>query len=247
MDRKKAVQRQSGIALWRQIADRIRQSISSGEHNATMMLPAEMVLAEKFGVNRHTVRSALAALASEGMVRPVQGVGTVIERTRRLKLPIARRTRFSEGLGSQAMMKSALLIAHLIERAPDEIAAALQLKAGAQCVVLETLHKADDQAISIATNWFDAARFAALPDSFTRTGSLTAAMADIGIVDYIRQSTEISASHASDADTALLQISHGAIVLEAISVNATPDGQPIQYARTRFAADRVSLSITGQP
>ncbi len=241
------MQRQSGVALWRQIADRIRQSIGSGEYDGVTMLPAEMSLAAKFGVNRHTVRSALAALASEGIVRPVQGVGTVIERTRRLKLPIARRTRFSEGLGSQAMEKSAKLIAHRTEDASGEIASALGLVEGTKCIVLETLHTADRQPISIATNWFETSRFALIVNIFKRTGSITRSLAELGIADYIRQSTEISAAHANAEDTMLLQLLPGAILLEAISINATADGQPIQYARTRFAADRVSLLIAGQP
>ena len=92
------VQRQSGVALWRQIADRIRAAIAGGDYDATGRVPPETVLAAQFGVNRHTVRSALAALAQEGIVRPVQGIGTMIERKERLNFPISRRTRFIEGL-----------------------------------------------------------------------------------------------------------------------------------------------------
>ena len=67
MNAKKAVERQTGVALWRQIADLIRLSISNGDYDQTGMAPPETVLAGQFGVNRHTVRSALAALADEGL------------------------------------------------------------------------------------------------------------------------------------------------------------------------------------
>jgi GntR family transcriptional regulator, phosphonate transport system regulatory protein len=247
MDKKKVVMRQSGVALWRQIADGIRQSISHGDYDAAMMLPSESTLAEHFGVNRHTVRSALAALANEGIVRPIQGVGTAIARTRRLKLPITRRTRFSEGIGTQAAQKTAQLISHRLELASEDISHALGLNESASCIVLETLHKADGKPISIATNWFDAKRFGSIAESMMRTSSISAALAEGGVSDYIRQSTEISANHANATDIETLQLSPGAIILEAISINALPDGQPIQYARTRFAADRVSLLITSQP
>ncbi|MEK1931687.1 MAG: GntR family transcriptional regulator, partial [Pararhizobium sp.] len=63
MNAKNAVERQTGVALWRQIADLIRLSISNGDYDQTGMVPPEIVLAGQFGVNRHTVRSALAALA----------------------------------------------------------------------------------------------------------------------------------------------------------------------------------------
>ena len=63
------------------------------------MVPSEAQLAEQFGVNRHTVRSAMAALAEEGLLRKVQGRGTLIEKRDRLVFPIGRRTRFSGGIG----------------------------------------------------------------------------------------------------------------------------------------------------
>ena len=70
------VERQTGVALWRQIADRMRLAINNGDFDETGMMPPETVLAGRFGVNRHTVRSAMAALAEEGIVRPIQGIGT---------------------------------------------------------------------------------------------------------------------------------------------------------------------------
>ena len=88
----KAMERRSGIALWRQIADQIRLAIGSGEF--TTKLPPEMALAARFAVNRHTVRGAIAALVQEGVLRAEQGRGTFIERKQRLAYPIGVRTRF---------------------------------------------------------------------------------------------------------------------------------------------------------
>ena len=39
-------------------------------------------------------------------------------------------------------------------------------------------------------------------------------------------------------------LSAGAIVLVAVAVNVDAGGRPIQYAETRFAADRVELSVS---
>ncbi|MDY6963229.1 MAG: phosphonate metabolism transcriptional regulator PhnF, partial [Pseudomonadota bacterium] len=131
-----SVQRQSGVALWRQIADRIRASIASGEYDATGRVPPEIILAAQFGVNRHTVRSALAALAQEGIVKAVQGIGTMIERKERLNFPISRRTRFNEGIGSQARETEGLLLASAEEPASDDLARRLQLGTGAAVIRL---------------------------------------------------------------------------------------------------------------
>jgi DNA-binding GntR family transcriptional regulator len=93
----KALQRRTGIALWRQVADQIRQTVLTGLA-ANERLPAEAELATRFGVNRHTVRSAIAALEKEGILRAEQGRGTFLNDRKRLRYPIGRRTRFSSGL-----------------------------------------------------------------------------------------------------------------------------------------------------
>jgi GntR family phosphonate transport system transcriptional regulator len=64
-----------------------------------------------------------------------------------------------------------------------------------------------------------------------------------GISDYFRHSTRISARHASDSDLADLRLSPGAIVLVTVYLNVDPDGRPVQFAETRFAADLVELSV----
>lgn len=238
-----SVQRQSGVALWRQIADRIRASIASGEYDATGRVPPEIILAAQFGVNRHTVRSALAALAQEGIVKAVQGIGTMIERKERLNFPISRRTRFNEGIGTQARETEGLLLASTEEPASDDLARRLQLEPGAPILRLETLRKADGRPVSRATAWFPAERFAGIEEAYRASGSITAAFSVLGLSDYVRVSTEITASHADGAEMEDLGLSAGAIVLVTHSLNADPDGIPVQYAVSRFPADRVQFTI----
>ncbi|MBB3965097.1 phosphonate metabolism transcriptional regulator PhnF [Rhizobium metallidurans] len=237
------VQRQTGVALWRQIADRIRQAISAGAYDETGMVPPEMTLAVQFGVNRHTVRSALAALAQEGIVRAVQGRGTLIERKERLNFPISKRTRFNSGIGEQARETRGLLLDHGEEQANDEVARWLKLAPGTKVIRLETVRKADGRPVSSATSWFPAARFAGMPDAYETTESITRAFAELGLSDYIRATTEITAAHAEAADLSALELTPGAIVLITKAMNTDLDGVPVQYSVTRFAADRVQFTI----
>ncbi|WP_119943586.1 phosphonate metabolism transcriptional regulator PhnF [Neorhizobium sp. NCHU2750] len=238
-----AVRRQNGVALWRQIADRIRSAISGGDYDETGRVPPEMVLAAQFGVNRHTVRSALAALAQEGIVQAVQGRGTLILRKDRLNFPISRRTRFSQGIGDQAREKEGILLASCEEAATADLAARLKLSVGAPLIRLETLRKADRRPVSRATAWFPADRFKGIVDAYRSSGSITAAFAATGLPDYVRASTEITAVHADNDDLASLELSPGAIVLVTRALNADPDGVPVQYAVSRFPADAVQFTI----
>ena len=58
------------------IAGAIRKKIEDGEYPLGSRLPSERVLAEKFYVNRMTIRRALAVLESQGMIKRRHGSGT---------------------------------------------------------------------------------------------------------------------------------------------------------------------------
>jgi GntR family transcriptional regulator, transcriptional repressor for pyruvate dehydrogenase complex len=70
-----------------QCAAEIRQSILRGVISVGARLPAERALAEQFGVNRVTVRGALARLESEGLVDVRQGSGYTVRRWTRTAGP----------------------------------------------------------------------------------------------------------------------------------------------------------------
>ena len=81
----------AGVSLWRRIADDIENSIAQGVYEPGSKLPGEVEIAERFGVNRHTVRRALSELTERGLVRAERGSGTYVETTR-LPYPIRSRT-----------------------------------------------------------------------------------------------------------------------------------------------------------
>jgi GntR family phosphonate transport system transcriptional regulator len=60
--------RAAGIAVWRQIMEWLKGEIASGAFEKGSRLPPESEIAARFGVNRHTVRRAIAALTAEGAV-----------------------------------------------------------------------------------------------------------------------------------------------------------------------------------
>jgi len=237
------IQRRTGVALWRQIGDAIRTGIASGMADASGKLPPETDLAQRFGVNRHTVRAAIAALVHERVLRAEQGKGTFVINRRRFAYPISRRTRFSAGLVGQAQNIKGQLLQAAREAASADIAERLRVKVGADVVRLETLGVADGLPVSRATSWFDAARYGGIASLVEESGSVTRALSELGVDDYLRQSTRIEAKHADDQDAADLRLSPGAIVIVARAINVLPDGAPLQISKTRFAADRVELKV----
>lgn len=243
MDAEFVIDRKSGVAAWKQIADRISGAIASGEYDATGMVPPETQLAERFGVNRHTVRNAMAALAEDGLLRRVPGRGTIIEKRERLVYPVGRRTRFSEGLGGQAGELDMQLLSEEIVEGQAAVTAALALVPGGMIVRMRTLSLADGVPISLAHHFFSQARFGGIAAEFARHHSITRALADFGVDDYVRLSTEVTARMATAEEAERLALGANPIVLETEAVNADASGQPIQYSRTLFAAERMALRL----
>ncbi|MDW6025563.1 phosphonate metabolism transcriptional regulator PhnF [Mesorhizobium sp. BAC0120] len=241
--RKADVERRSGIALWRQIADRIRLGIAAEELGTGGRLPPELELSARFGVNRHTVRAAIAALVQDGVLRAEQGRGTFVAARKKLSYPIAKRTRFSTGLEGQVRERRSALLDYGVEPAVERVAEALALNSGAPVLRMEMLSEVDGRPLSRSTAWFDAGRFPGLEKAYSETQSVTAAFKRYGVDDYVRQSTVVSARHADPADLRDLGLAPGAIVLVTVAVNVDMEGGPIEFAESRFAADRVELSV----
>jgi GntR family phosphonate transport system transcriptional regulator len=61
--------RVAGLALWRQIADQIKGDISKDILGPGCKLPTEILLAQQFKVNRHTIRRSIAELVEEGLLK----------------------------------------------------------------------------------------------------------------------------------------------------------------------------------
>jgi len=70
--------RDSHVAMYRQIANLLRDAIAGGLYKPGQKIPAEPLLTRQFGVSRITVRQAIDALSREGLVIRKQGKGTFV-------------------------------------------------------------------------------------------------------------------------------------------------------------------------
>jgi GntR family transcriptional regulator len=68
----------SDRAIFRQIADHLRDAIEKGRLAQNEQIPSETVLTEHYGVARMTVRNAIQVLQSEGLVLAEHGRGVFV-------------------------------------------------------------------------------------------------------------------------------------------------------------------------
>lgn len=233
---------ESGVTLWRRVADEIERGIASGVYKVGAKLPGEVEIATQFGVNRHTVRRALAALAERGQVRAERGSGTFVE-AQRIPYPIGSKTRFSEIVGRSGREADGRLIAGVVEPATDDVAERLILKAGTPVLRIDALRLASRVPICIGTSWLPAERFPDGARIYKQTRSMTKTLAHFGVGDYRRATTRVGAALVGAADAALLDLRPGNPVLLVDSLDQDTKGKPIVATRARFAAERIELVI----
>lgn len=229
-------------ALWTSIAATLTDEIGAGRYRPGDKLPTEAELSRRFGVNRHTVRRALAALAEQGLTHARRGAGVFVA-ARPTDYPIGRRVRFHQNLRAAGQTPDRKLLLTETRSADAREAEALDLPRDARAHVYEGVSLADGAPIALFRSVFPADRFPGLLAALAETRSVTAALARVGIDDYTRASTRLTAKLATPTQALHLALREGAPILRTVAVNVDRDGRPVEYGHTWFAGDRVSLVV----
>ena len=232
---------ETGGARWQAIAAQLRADILAGRVAPGGRLPNEKTLAERFEVNRHTLRQAVQALVREGHLNVRQGCGTFV-RELVLDYALQRRTRLTENLARMGETAGRELLSHDVTAAGDW-AAALRVTARAKVVVLETRAAVRARPVSLSTAAFPSPRFAGIAALVARHGSITRSLAELGVVDYTRARSVVSTRlpTQSEADALARPLTQPVLVVQYVNVDR--DGVPVEAATTLFAADAVQLVV----
>ncbi|MFN4057793.1 MAG: phosphonate metabolism transcriptional regulator PhnF [Roseinatronobacter sp.] len=226
--------------LWSQIADALRADLSAIAPGTK--LPTEAQLAARFGVNRHTIRRALAALTEEGLVHTRRGAG-VFAALRPLDYPLTRRPRFHAALSATGRMPGRRVLDLQSLPADAEMAALLDVPEGAPILRLEGLSLSEGTVIGHFCATFPPARVPGLEAALRANTSITAALAACGVQDYARDWTRLTALRASRLLAQHLHLAPGDPVLRSEALSRDAQGRPIEHAITHFAGNRISLLV----
>ncbi|QPM90026.1 phosphonate metabolism transcriptional regulator PhnF [Pseudooceanicola algae] len=228
--------------LWRSISQALRADIAAGRYGPGDRLPTEAELSARFGVNRHTVRRGLADLAEAGLTHARRGAGVFVAQ-QATDYPIGRRVRFHQNIRAAGRLPSRCILLIETRTADPTEAEMLQLAPGGRVISTDGLSSADGQPLALARSVFPAAPFPELATALERLTSITEALAESGVTDYTRAFTRVNAKIATATQALHLQIREGDPILRTISLSLAPDGTPIEYGRTWFSGDRVTLTL----
>jgi GntR family phosphonate transport system transcriptional regulator len=230
-----------GVPLYRRIARELQHEIEHGLRPGQQLAP-EHELAQRFLVNRHTVRRAVDVLSDAGLLVRRQGVGTYVTETP-IEYSIAERTRFTENVEAAGRRPISRILQRDIRNAPEPVAEKLKLQRGDRVICIEALRLADERPLCVTSMYLP---LGLIPDLATkyRRGSLHAFIEKTCGFSPQRSYSLITSTLPAVADAMHLQMPTNQPVLRVESVNVHPrSGDPIEYSISRFRADRLQLRL----
>jgi GntR family phosphonate transport system transcriptional regulator len=236
----KIMARSAGTAIWRQIEAALSADILSG--NLGNRLPNETSLAERFSVNRHTVRQAVKALVERGLVDVVHGRGTFV-RADVIDYQVGKRTRFAHSLVKARRVGKSQVLHWSAVDAPEDVLRLLDLPDKANVLSLASLDVVDGKIVGVCTQYFPLPRFAGLGEIYAETGKTHLALAHFDVHSFQRRMSRVTARLPDKEVAQLLGQPPVFPILYVETVYVDEQGLAIEYGISQFCSASVQVVI----
>ncbi len=228
---------------WEWARDWILRDIAARRLADGDQLPAETDLQRICGVGRHSIRRALAALASEGLISAEQGRGTFVRAQPSILYRIGRRTRFRENVLAAGLTPGSDAIGAEIVAADPRVANALGLRPGSPVHRILRRGRAGDTPVSLTRSYHCAQRFPDLGVRREAGESVTDIYRSHGIADYHRMKTMLYARLPEKWEARLLEQHTEQPVIVMCKTDQAPDGTRIGWSEAIWSAGRVRFEL----
>lgn len=229
-----SINRASPVPLWYQLAQGLQGLIESSVLAPGGHLNNELLLSKQLNLSRPTVRRALEYLVDQGLIVRRRGVGTRVV-NQKVRRPLAL-TSLYDDLRAGGQQPTTRLLAHDVQRADAEVAAALEVAEGDEVTRIERLRSVDDQPIARMTNYLPT-WLAELTVEALESGGLYELIRTQGIV--LHAATQIiGAKRATASEAAVLAEDRGAALLTMQRTAYDDHGRPVEFGRHLYAASR---------
>ncbi len=202
-------------------------------------VPTERELAARLETSRTTVRQALGELVVEGRLVRRQGSGTYVAEPK-ITWPLYLAS-FTEQVEASGFTPSSEVLGTQRVAAGAELAARLGIAARAPLYRVERLRLADAWPIAVETSWLSAERFPGLTRLIRAHGSLHAILADHFDTRLRTGEESIETAPATPREAGPLRVDVGTPMLIVSRQNFDTGGAPVEFGRTWFRSDRVTL------
>ncbi|MFF7576557.1 GntR family transcriptional regulator [Streptomyces sp. NPDC008061] len=227
------------------IADDLRAQILTGRLKADERLPSEAQLASRYRVSTPTLRNALAALQSEGLVEKIHGKGNFVRYPRRKITYVGGdrplQTRSSDEPALRISVRATSLLAH------GQLVGLLKVPANSPLTEFACLNHEGESPHSLARVYVPGGPAPAeLPNGPLCRLSFEAKLAALRPPPAEIQE-RVSARPPTPEEAAVLRISPALAVLAITRVGADHTGRVVEAALLVLPGDRADALFTTHP
>jgi len=217
--------------LYKQIKRLLVDSLRRGEWKPASAIPSELELASRFQVSQGTVRKAIDELSAENLLVRRQGKGTYVA-THHAPRSQYRFLRLLADNGEVPAAHSQFLDCRRV-RAPADVAALLDLKAGASVVFVQRLLRFGNAPVVLDDLWLPGQLFRGL--SFERLAQYTGPLYGLFETEFgvpmVRADERLRAVAADERCAPPLEVAPGSPLLLVERVSFTYGDRPVEVRR----------------
>jgi GntR family transcriptional regulator len=237
-----------GASLAAQTLEILSDRIRHGVYPAGAQLPPENQLAAEFSVSRATVRSAMTALAQQGLVARRHGVGTFVSQISRLANPLNEAEDFGNMIARSGAVPAVKFLRVEIGQIEPATAAALQLGPDDQALRSYKMFTADEAPVIYCVNSIPLPILGEeLARDALRDPSVIEPLFDLlerrrgQRTEYQIAKVQPEIAHDCDFPNLPLEPNHPVLFLEEVGYNASE--LPLWHSRSYFPKGQMSFDL----
>lgn len=230
------------LPLYYRIKQDLLVAIDEGELQPGDRVPSERELTERYGVSRMTARHALAILEQEGFLRRVQGKGSFVAPPK-LEQRLLGLTSFTEEMQRRGLVPSTEVRRVQAARAGERVSEHLNALPDESVYLIERLRLASGEPMALERVYLPTRLVEGLAE-LDLTGSLYEILRQRYGIRLENAVQTLEAVLADPDDAAALHVPLGSPLLAMTRVSFSPTGEPIEYVRSLYRADRYRFTVT---
>lgn len=224
------------VPIYRKIRDDLLQEIIQSNY-ASMKLPTEAELCERYDVSRMTVNKALGLLVHEGLIRRIPGKGTFTNATE-IQKRFAEARSFSQDIHTIGANPGSKLLSFekILAKDHPDIAKLFNLSSDDYIYLFERIRTADDIPLALTITYISGKVVPDLPEKVLDDSLYGYLRSERGIMpncsDYqirARLTTKKEKELLETEDTAMLVVKH---------ISYTQDGVPFEYNESVYLGSK---------
>ena len=231
------------LPLYQRLRDQLAEQIANNRWRPGEAIPTEAALSAEYQLSTGTVRKAIDALVSEGILERQQGRGTFIRRAQ-FQSSLFRFFRFQTVSGERQVPESRILSIEPVA-APSAVAQALGLPADAPVIRIVRVRLLDVKPVLAEEIWLPRQRFQALLEiDLSREGPLLYPIYDEVCGQVVASAEEtLTAESVNDVHARLLQVAVNSPVIVIERLARDYAGSPLEWRRSRGHAEHFRYSV----